>query len=99
MLAVEYLSSTLGRILQLGFNISRGAGGFAVSPKLGLRRLLRKGSPVFDLFDVPAFWRLPIDQPAKCLDRASAQMLRHFRDGTASPYDVNEHGRNILHVG
>lgn len=95
---MEYLSSTVGRIIQLGFNISRGAGGFNLSPFLSLRRLVRRESPVFDLFKL---WKIPphsIKELGEYFELASTQMLRHFCDGTASPYDVDVSGCNVLYV-
>lgn len=97
-LAAEYINLTFGTAIKLAMKATRGAGGLSVSPLLTLRGLERNDSPVFALFSWDAVHPHREDI-GMYMDYASARTLQLFRDGRASPYDVDEHGRTILHVG
>ena len=84
-------------MLQLAIRITRGAGGFSISPLLTLRGFVRNDSPIFALYDSPDLFR-PECNLEEYMDYASARMLQLFADGAGSPYDVNEDGETILHV-
>jgi hypothetical protein len=97
-LAAEYINLAFGTAVKLAIQATRGAGGLSVSPLLTLRGFVRKDSPVFALFYDDAIYQHREDI-GMYMDYASKRMLQLFRDGSASPYDVDEHGETILHVG
>lgn len=97
-LAAEYISLAFGKAVKLAIKATRGARGFSISPLLIFRGIVRGDSPVFALFSWHAIEK-HLEDFGMYMDNASARMLQLFRDGSASPYDVNELGQTILHVG
>ena len=91
----------LRRVIDYTFSITSGAGGFAISPQLTVVR-------VVDMWDSPAFI-LVLDLfsvllnnaeqgVADYLENAIENLSRVFCTGYASPYDVDQYGRTLLHV-
>jgi hypothetical protein len=58
---------------------------------------MRTDSPVFDLFNAKEIHKHK-DNLGSYLDYVSGRMLQLFRNGSASPFDVDRFGRTILFV-
>ena len=94
----------LRRMIDYTFSITSGAGGFAISPQLTVVR-------VVNMWDSPAYiqvhelytnsWLEAEQGVAHCLENAENAMenlRRFFCTGYASPFDVDQEGRTLLHV-
>lgn len=76
---------------QSSLTISWGMSGYSISPNLRLQRLVKHTSPGFE-----AFWRCQVgilDVPS-----ASNGLLELFKQGQASPLDIDPNGRTWLEV-
>ena len=84
--------------IEATFSMTHGAGAFTISPTLKCCRIIPKHSKVWDLVHLhrPAStyrdWKNYLDQNLRGLEQL-------FRDGRASPQDVDSNGQTLLHVG
>ncbi|KAG4421719.1 hypothetical protein IFR04_005095 [Cadophora malorum] len=82
------------------FSATRGPGGLAISPQLTLRAVVPDDSPAFSLLKfVPC--RDDEGQSPDIMDHAKwvlYQLNLLFEDGKASPMDVTQDGRTLLHM-
>ena len=99
-LALEHMKSVFGTTLKLGMKLTRDAGNLSIGPLFTLRGVAQNDSPVFALFTRDASDRHK-DDLGEYMDYASKRMLQLFDDkkSRCHPYDVNENGQTILHVG
>ena len=99
-LALEYVKSVFGTTVKLGMKLSRNAGNLSIGPLLTFRGVVRNDSPVFALFTSDASNQHKSDL-GEYMDYASKRMLQLFNDkeSRCHPYDVNEKGQTVLHVG
>jgi hypothetical protein len=93
-----YCSKALGNSIAVAISITRGAGGFAISPWLQFRAVVSEDSPAFSLLSQESACRTPWKDIEKCADMILKQMYQLFQDGKASPTDVLSDGRTLLHV-
>ena len=83
------------------FSITSGAGAFAISPQLTLIRMVDNDrSPAFlQVHDLFTNLRQEAEQGvAHHLENAIKNLRRVFCNGSASPFDVDQNGRTLLHV-
>jgi hypothetical protein len=93
-----YCSKALGNSIAIAISITRGAGGFAISPWLQFRAVVSEDSPAFALLDPESAFR-PLGKDIEtCADLILKQMYKLFQEGKASPTDVLTDGRTLLHV-
>jgi hypothetical protein len=79
-------------------SVTRGAGGFAISPWLQFRAVVSRDSPAFALLD---YWSPKIiaeNDIIKCAEQILKQLYQLFQEGKASPTDILPHGTTLLHV-
>lgn len=93
----------LAGALEASISITRGAGGLSISPNLRCARLVSRDSPAFKLVDhlYPEFYVMSpkyMGELEALLDTSIHGLALLFRDGKASPYDVDLEGRTLLHV-
>ena len=100
---IKRCGAFLAGALEASISITRGAGGLSISPNLRCARLVSRHSPAFKL--VADLERQFLAWPPKDMGKleASLDMGIHglallFRDGEASPYDVDLEGSTLLHV-
>ena len=84
-------------------SITRGAGGFSVSPGLRRANVVPANNPAFELLDrfVDRLRTAPtmnISEMELSLETGIQHLERLFCDGKASPYDVDLQGNTLLHV-
>lgn len=99
---LQYCGAMLARSIRASITINRGAGGVSIAHKLDIARVVPSGSRVFQLVN----WKLAIEEgvikSASDFDiflRDSIKELQClFRNGNASPCDVNEMGDTVLQV-
>lgn len=95
-----YCTKILGYSIAATFSATRGPGGLAISPQLTLRAVVPDDSPAFSLLKfVPC--RDDEGQSPDIMDHAKwvlYQLNLLFEDGKASPMDVTQDGRTLLHV-
>lgn len=98
-LRVVYCGRLIAQAVTASMHLRRGAGGFSISPNLHCSRVVSSESPIFDLIDTQVFGifdkKTNITSELNALMRKIEQL---FRDGKASPRDVNEQGDSLLHV-
>ena len=93
----------LSGAIEASISITRGAGGFSISPDLRCARAVPANNPAFKLlehlrhvlFTSPA---MNIGEVKLSLETGIQDLARLFRDGKASPYDVDLSGNTLLHV-
>lgn len=100
------LSIRIGGVLLSGaveasFSIIRGAGGFSISPMLQCARVMDSTHSIFRLTDlsereIPAVNNMADFQGF--MDGTLQEIERLFREGRASPQDVDIDGNTLLHV-
>lgn len=76
--------------------ITTGAGGFAISPSLKFRAVVRQ-SPIFDVINI-ATQRVRKDDFETIISDLRKELLHIFQEGTASPTDTDVRGDTVLHV-
>ena len=103
----------VGRLIELTFSTTIGAGGLSISPQLSATRVIdRQASPVFILFDSVQYdvWDyhmwfrsgLPFNTTQSEIESKIKDLPRlcweHYCKGEASPSDVDHEGQTVLHV-
>ena len=96
----------LSGAIEASISITRGAGGFSISPGLRCAHVVPTNNPAFELVGRlkevfwPYTWRkIDIGEVELSLKTAIQDLARLFHDGKASPYDVDLQGNTLLHVG
>lgn len=83
----------LTKAIRLGFSMTCGAGGFSFAPNLSIIPVATSDNPAFKI----------IRETVTChVASRQALMLRLrqlFVDGRASPFDIDEGGGSLIHVG
>ena len=93
----------LAGALEASISITRGAGGLSISPNLRCARLVSCDSPALKLINHLCWEFMVLSQKNMGKLEALMDISVHglallFRDGKASPYDVDLDGRTLLHV-
>ncbi|MCJ1476212.1 hypothetical protein MMC13_004878 [Lambiella insularis] len=83
-------------MLEASIAVTRGAGGFSISPHLDVRAFVRKDSPAFNLFARDLWNSLSIADPIKHMHDILHQLQRLFDMREAAPSDVDINGRTVL---
>ena len=94
-----YCGSVISQVVNASIHLRRGAGGFSISPSLSCVRVVSDDSPAFNL--VGSYLRkLHFYSAVEDVDfgKIIRKLQELFRDGRASPRDVNPHGYSLLHV-
>ena len=100
--AVQYVGILLTGAIRVSITINRGAGGTSISPTLDFARVVPSDSHAFKIVR----WNEAFDEGKveniTELDKYLRDTLKElellFRDGNASPHDVDELGNTLLHV-
>ena len=103
---VKRCGAFLSGAIEATISITRGAGGFSVSPGLRCAHVVPTNNPAFELVGrlKDIYWsfrrrRTDTDEVELSLKTAIQDLARLFHDGKASPYDVDLQGNTLLHVG
>ena len=103
----------LAGAIEASISIVRGAGGLSISPALQCARVVPRYSPAFELVDGLGMYLRKCMYPGTgareskvslcgrleaLLDIRIHELAHLFRDGKASPYDVDLQGNTLLHV-
>ena len=99
---LSYCGAWLARAVYASVAITKGAGGFSISPNLAVRPVVPRSSRIFKLFrhspdNLPKELVKSRDLQST-LEWTICQLVRLFEDKDASPYDVDEDGNTLLHV-
>ncbi|KAL9130116.1 MAG: hypothetical protein Q9175_007111 [Cornicularia normoerica] len=104
-LKMAYYGRLLANTVRATVSVTAGAGGFSISPCLKFRALVPGDSPAFNLLNservMYRFGSRPLSQTneiCKYFESALQQLYELFTDGAASPTDMDEDGRTLLHV-
>lgn len=93
----------LARAIRTSITINRGAGGVSIGHDLDIVRMVPGNSRAFRLVQWPLITKEGKIHNINSLDmflRHNVQELEGlFRNGSASPFDVDEEGNTLLHVG
>lgn len=97
-----YCTKILGYSIAATFSATRGPGGLAINPQLTLRAVVPYDSPAFSLLKSMNYNHLGDNgQIPTLIDRAEwvlHQLTLLFSNGKASPMDITQDGRTLLHV-
>ena len=99
-ISVSHVNLLAAMALSASIRISKQAGIFSISPSLSLRGVVNKSSPAFALFR--ALERIyPTDKSMAIIEKQTSlltrNVLRLLKEGTVSPYEVDENGGTLLH--
>ncbi|KAK0511950.1 hypothetical protein JMJ35_005078 [Cladonia borealis] len=99
-LSVSHVNLLAAMALSASIRISKQAGIFSISPSLSLRGVVNESSPAFALFkDLERIY--PTDRSMAIIEKQTSMLtrnvLRLLKEGTVSPYEVDENGRTLLH--
>ena len=97
-----YCGYLLACAVRFSLTVSWGAGGLAISPTILFCPIVPSNSGAFALIESieskRGFFRSPIRSKCRIFEKLLQESRELFKNGRASPYDVNEHGETILHV-
>ena len=105
-LSVSHVNLLASMALSASIRISKQAGIFSISPSLTLRGVVNGSSPAFALLkNLEKLYRtygsfhmrINITRCEKQTSLLSRSLLRLLKEGAASPYEVDENGRTLLH--
>ena len=92
----------LSRAIEVSLSVTKGAGGFSISPTLQCARVISSDDPHLHLFNVRELerkWSVRnIKEWETALQATTKDLALSFEAGIASPYDVNRCGHTLLHV-
>lgn len=104
-LKTAYYKRLLANTVGATVSVTAGAGGYSISPCLKFRALVPRDSPAFNLLDSRRFTDHFRDWPTsqtkevcKYFESTLQQLYELFKDGAASPTDMDEDGRTLLNV-
>ena len=85
--------------IQAAMSMTRGSGGFSLSPALTFNYVVRSGTGPFKLFENPFEYRWKsAANICAALDFQRQELIRLYQEGNASPGDVDENGNTVMHV-
>ena len=99
-LSFRFCNAFLSRTIQATMSLTRGAGGFSISPGLNFRNIVRYDSPASRLIynEMLSWMSLAPDDINQRSVIALNKLRRLFEEGKASPTDQTQYGWNLLHV-
>ena len=103
---IKRCGAFLSGAIEVSISITRGAGGFSISPGLRCAHVVPHDNPAFqliyrlgnDICIALQTYTPTIDEIKLSLETGIQDLARLFRDGKASPYDVDLSGITLLHV-
>ena len=102
---LDYYGRLLANTIRATISITTGAGGYSINPYLKFYAIVPKSSPAFRLLDYEIFRERFLTTPALQSKAVSdyykntlRQLYELFKDGKASPTDVNISGYTLLDV-
>ena len=100
---IKRCGAFLAGAIEASISIATGAGGFSINPGLRCVRVVPASNLAFELlhrlrnkFDTGP--EINICEVESSLETSIQDLARLFRDGKASPYDVDLEGNTLLHV-
>ncbi len=100
-LRFSFSGPLLRGVIQAAISMTRGAGGFSISPMLAFNPIVSSGTGAFKIMDIIrySFQNIPplVDMQATFTSQKQ-QLLRLYQEGKASPRDIDEDGNTVLHV-
>jgi hypothetical protein len=78
--------------------MTRGAGGFSISPSLRYTRIVPLDSPAFALLNINMDNFVTAKEMQACFDICIRELSRLYSERKALPHDVDQYGNTILHV-
>ncbi|KAM0796422.1 hypothetical protein BDR22DRAFT_893275 [Usnea florida] len=103
-LKMVYYGRLLANTVRATVSIATGAGGYSINPSLKFHAVVTDDSPGFRLLQTENFKERCRTTPAPqskavsdYFESALQQLYELFKDGRASPTDVNVYGMNLLH--
>ena len=87
-------------------SMTRGSGGFSISPALTFNYVVSSDTEPFKLLDRPFgfdpvkffYCGLSTADVRATLDLVRRKLFRLYQEGNASPSDVDENGNTVMHV-
>ena len=83
----------LNKAVDLSLSTSYGAGGLSLAPNLRIISVATGRNPAIDLVR-----SINIRTNARSLEKLMLELRQLFFEGRASPFDIDEKGRNLIHV-
>jgi hypothetical protein len=80
-------------------SVTRGTGGFSISPHLQFHAVVSDNSPAFRLFSSCLAEEILTTDISNYAEMTLKELHHLFREGKASPTDVLANGETLLHVG
>lgn len=98
-LRVSFSGPLLQGAIEAALSMTRGYGGFSISPILSFGRIVPSGSGSFKIFDIGFndAKEFAVDICAT-FEFRKREVLRLYRERKASPGDIDENGNTVMHV-
>lgn len=93
-----YCGRILAQVVEASIHLTRGAGGFSISPNLSFRCVVPSDSVAFKLVKEMMGQFHCHGEQQQILDDGIEALTRLFQGGKASPRDVDVNGNSLLHV-
>lgn len=95
---VSYSGPLLAGTIQAAMSMTRGSGGFSISPMLAYNPTVSSDAAAFKILDIRfGYWTPAADMQATFTFRKQ-ELSRLYLEGKASPRDMDEEGNSVLHV-
>ena len=104
--SVSHVNRLAAMALSASIRISKQAGILSISPSLTLRGVVNESSPAFALLKdlkklyitpLSGTYRVQITKLGEQTSLLNRSLLRLLKERAVSPYEVDEHGRTLLH--
>lgn len=96
---LSYSGPLLAGALLISMSMTRGSGGFSISPTLAFSPTVPHDAPAFKAVECLTFSKSTsaFDMEA-AFEFRKQELSRLYGDRKASPYDLDEFGNTVLHV-
>lgn len=95
---VSYSGSLLAGTIQAAMSMTRGYGGFSISPMLAYNPTVSSDAAVFRILDFRFKGRTSAADMQATFVFRKQELSRLYLEGKASPRDMDEEGNTVLHV-
>ena len=97
-LRISFCGSLLQGAVQVAMSMTRGSGGFSISPVLAFDRIVSSNTAPFRILNFSFNGKTTAADMQATFDFRKKELLRLYQEGKASPRDIDENGNTVMHV-
>lgn len=98
-LRLSFSGQLIQGAVQAAMSITRGSGGFSISPTLTFNYIVPSRTGPFKILDFCFDHKTSAADMQITFEFRKQELLRLYQEDKASPSDVEENGRTVMHVG